>query len=118
MTRKDATRSTMSTQSVADVCAELGGETFGADPVEAIAARLAEAVAKRVSQLVREASGETLQRGALLTPAEVRAFLNVSRPTLEKLVREGLPHVSIGTDRRYNPGEVITWLKSRSSRDS
>ncbi len=47
----------------------------------------------------------------ILTEQELQELLGVSRTTLWKLRKNGLPYVRIGREYRYFKSEVIEWLK-------
>lgn len=44
---------------------------------------------------------------------ELRTRLNLSRSTLWKLRKNGLPHTRIGGSIRYSPDEVEEWLRDQ-----
>lgn len=46
---------------------------------------------------------------------EVCKMLNITRPTLDKLRKEGLPYINVGRNIRFNKEEVIQWLKENSN---
>jgi len=39
--------------------------------------------------------------------------LEISRSTVARLVKKGLPHIWVGSERRFNVGEVIQWLREQ-----
>jgi len=47
---------------------------------------------------------------ALMTPTEVRQFLNISRSTYGRLLELGLPHVGWSALRRFDKQRVLAWL--------
>ena len=49
----------------------------------------------------------------LLTQEEVCEWLQISRATLHRLRREGLPGFPVGRQIRFEQGEVKRWLKER-----
>jgi excisionase family DNA binding protein len=51
----------------------------------------------------------------LLTSKELANKLNITRRTLYKLINKGLPHIRVNGGYRFDEGEVIQWLRSRSS---
>lgn len=46
-----------------------------------------------------------------MTIKDVCKMLNITRPTLDKLRKEGLPYLQIGRSVRFNREELILWLK-------
>lgn len=54
---------------------------------------------------------ESLQ--PLLTVDEVCTVLNISRPTLHALIREGLPVIRFGKAVRIAPASLRHWLAQR-----
>jgi excisionase family DNA binding protein len=51
----------------------------------------------------------------MLTKGEVCTVLDVSIPTLDKLIRvHRLPCVRIGRRMRFNPNDIEKWLKEHS----
>lgn len=61
---------------------------------------------------------EVFQDVGFATVAEYCHELQVSRPTLDRLIREGLPHVDAGTRRkrclRIPRAAAMAWLRGRS----
>lgn len=56
----------------------------------------------------------------LLTPAALQLALTISKPTLRRLVEEGLPHVVVSRGphrarRRYDLARVVAWLEARAA---
>ncbi len=45
----------------------------------------------------------------LMTPTEVRQFLNISRSTYGRLLELGLPHVGWSALRRFDKQAVLAW---------
>ncbi len=43
---------------------------------------------------------------------ELMDTLSISRSTVNRLVKRGMPHIWIGSVRRYPLNQVIEWLKS------
>lgn len=56
-------------------------------------------------------------RGAmLLTAKQLRAHLQVSKPTFQKMIRQGLPRIPLANRVfRYDVAEVEGWLKRRGA---
>lgn len=48
------------------------------------------------------------------TAAELREQLDISVSSLKRYLKDGLPHVGDGKDRRFNLGECVAWMKSRN----
>jgi excisionase family DNA binding protein len=54
----------------------------------------------------------------LLTDADLRKLLGVSRTTLWRLRKEaGLPFGKVGREYRYRKSEVLEWVKDNRYRD-
>lgn len=53
----------------------------------------------------------------LIDAKELQKRLNVSRPTIYELIKEGMPNIRI-SERilRFNPDEVMTWLENRHNK--
>ena len=52
-------------------------------------------------------------RGRFLAISELMDTLSISRSTVNRLVKRGLPHIWVGSVRRFPVSEVIVWLKKR-----
>lgn len=50
-----------------------------------------------------------------MTPKEVAAYFNVTQPTIDKWVKDGMPKHKYGSVVRYYKDEVDTWFKQRGS---
>lgn len=59
--------------------------------------------------LVDGGRGEAVSVGALLSRSETQALLKVSRPTLYRLMRDGLPSLGRGKLRRFDREAVLRW---------
>jgi len=46
-----------------------------------------------------------------LKQKEIAKFLSVSPGKIKELTKDGMPHVILGVTPRYNPTEVLIWLK-------
>jgi excisionase family DNA binding protein len=53
----------------------------------------------------------------LLTVADVRAYLNVSRSTLYVLMNEGLPFLRVGHFRRFDLDVVLKWVAEQTAEE-
>ena len=42
---------------------------------------------------------------------ELMDTLSISRSTVNRLVKRGMPHIWVGSVRRYSLNEVLEWLK-------
>lgn len=53
----------------------------------------------------------------LIDAKELQKRLNISRPTVYELIKEGMPNIRI-SERilRFNPDEVMHWLEHRQSK--
>lgn len=58
----------------------------------------------------------------LLTPAELRAKLKISRTLYEKYLTEGMPGIPLSdkpkAHRRFDYDEVVEWLRNRHSKEA
>ncbi len=52
---------------------------------------------------------------ALMTPNELRQYLNVSRSTLSRMLDAGLPHFGRGRLRRFELEEVLAFYDAADS---
>jgi len=43
---------------------------------------------------------------------EVTKFLGISRPTLYRLLKSGMPNYRLGKRRIFDPEELVSWIKS------
>jgi len=65
---------------------------------------------------VRTVDREMFISARLLTEAQVVEELGVTRPTLYRWRRFGMPYVPLGTRAvRYNLSEVMQWLEERKT---
>lgn len=71
---------------------------------------LADAIAERV---VARMATQQRPPEETLTASEVCARLDISRPTLAKLDKEGLPSILVGQRRRYVLAAVLDWMSTR-----
>lgn len=51
----------------------------------------------------------------LLTLSELAKEMDISRPTLYKLIEQGMPYVQINKVKRFDAKEVETWLKKTTA---
>lgn len=47
-----------------------------------------------------------------VSTGELMDTLNISRSTVNRLVKRGLPHIWVGSIRRFPVQEIIEWLKN------
>jgi hypothetical protein len=73
-------------------------------------AGLAEDLASRVVELLGEREPEPL-----LDRRGLAAMLACSIDTIDKITREGCPHVLVGDARRYERDAVLEWLRARGT---
>ena len=73
---------------------------------------------ERVRQVVVHALDAQSRPALLMTEERVAAeLLDVSTRTVrDRLLPDGLPHVLVGDQRRYDPAEVLEWLRARAPR--
>ena len=46
-----------------------------------------------------------------LSTAELMETLSISRSTINRMVKRGMPHVWVGAVRRFPLSEIVEWLK-------
>ena len=51
-----------------------------------------------------------------LSTAELMGTLSISRSTVNRMVKRGMPHVGVGTVRRFPVDQVIAWLNKVQTR--
>lgn len=51
----------------------------------------------------------------LMDRVGISRTLHVSVSTVDRLVRQGMPHVMVAEARRFEPGEVLAWLRNRGN---
>lgn len=88
--------------------------------LDPIAAALAEALRPVIREeieraLEEHAAGEPLSP-EMLTVEQICAVLQVSRATLHRLRREGLPTVMLGESPRFRKAHCLAWLEARGRR--
>ena len=49
----------------------------------------------------------------MLNKQELAKELNISVPMVNKLMRQGMPRIKIGTAVRFEYEEVVSWLKEK-----
>lgn len=82
--------------------------------------RLAPAIADLIVNLLGHVAGGNMvtlvPTGAMLTTQQAADILNVSRPFLSKLLKEGeIPHVPVGSHRRVMFADLMTYKAMRDS---
>ncbi|MBI2988102.1 MAG: helix-turn-helix domain-containing protein [Deltaproteobacteria bacterium] len=55
------------------------------------------------------------RRDEYVSTAELMDALSISRSTVNRLVKRGLPHIWVGSVRRFPLTEVVRWLKGRET---
>jgi len=53
----------------------------------------------------------------MLTKQELKDWLKVSIPTIDRLMKQGMPHIKIGKAVRFELDEVIKWLKEQQNNE-
>ena len=48
-----------------------------------------------------------------ITTRELMSMLTVSRSTVHRMMKKGLPHVNVGPNHRFNEKQVLNWLKEK-----
>ncbi|MBK8996089.1 MAG: helix-turn-helix domain-containing protein [Myxococcales bacterium] len=73
-------------------------------------------------ELVREVQAEVLAdhgpaqpAPALLDRAGLARALSVSVSSVDRMIREGCPHVRIGDAPRFSVADVVAWLRARQA---
>ena len=103
---------------LANARADNGGLIIRNDGGEAV--RLAPAIADIMIDLLGHvARGDMVTlvpTGALLTTQQAADMLNVSRPHLSKLLKQGeIPYIPVGSHRRVKHADLITYKKRRDA---
>jgi excisionase family DNA binding protein len=52
----------------------------------------------------------------LMTPKETCELLRVSKTTLTKLTKNGLPVIKLGGAHRYDPDQLVDYLRSNCTK--
>jgi excisionase family DNA binding protein len=42
--------------------------------------------------------------------------LNIHRNQLQRMIKQGIPHIRIGREYRFNLNDVLAWLKGQDER--
>lgn len=50
----------------------------------------------------------------MLTKKQLMEKLNISLPTVGKLMKQGMPYIKIGKAVRFDYDEVLKWIKERN----
>ena len=48
-----------------------------------------------------------------ITTGELMDMLGISRSTVHRMMKKGLPHLNIGPNHRFPKGQVLAWLKEK-----
>ena len=54
-----------------------------------------------------------MQENSYLSTAELIEELRISRATIYRMIREGMPHIQFGRDKQFNLAEVKAWVETR-----
>lgn len=89
--------------------------------LDPIAAPLVAALRTLIAETLREVLDEydlggTANRPEYIDMDALCQTLSTSRPTVRKLIEEGLPHVVLGDHKRFRMADVHAWLTERSRR--
>lgn len=49
----------------------------------------------------------------LIDKKELAKYLNISVSMVNKLLAQGMPHIKIGVNVRFDKDEVMAWLKNK-----
>lgn len=52
----------------------------------------------------------------MMTKQEVCEWLNISVPTIDRLMKQGMPHLKIGKAVRFEQAEVKRWLEEQQDK--
>lgn len=84
-----------------------------ADPLGPMVAALAAGIAAQLRAELADMVAEPLP--ALLDRGRLARELCCAAGTVDRLVRDGLPFVRVGADRRFDLVHVKAWLESRTN---
>jgi hypothetical protein len=88
-------------------------EAVPVDPLSAIIeAAVDRAIERRWESLLEVVASKPQKR--LVDAGELAVALDLSVPSISKLVRDGLPHVMAGACRRFDVDVVMSWLAART----
>jgi excisionase family DNA binding protein len=51
-----------------------------------------------------------------LNSGELCEVLNIHRNQLQRMIKQGIPHIRIGREYRFNLNDVLAWLKEQNER--
>jgi hypothetical protein len=71
-------------------------------------------VREEIADAIRTHQTPPPDRPALLDRKSVARELGVSIATIDRLVREGMPHVRVGDCKRFELDRVLDWIRRRS----
>jgi hypothetical protein len=83
---------------------------FLAELARVLAAEVRSGVAQDLAELIA-----AQRRSALLDRRGLAEALDVSLPTVDRLTRDGAPHLRIGDSPRYEIERVVAWLRERTA---
>ncbi|MEV2286516.1 hypothetical protein ABND12_21365 [Paenibacillus larvae] len=83
-----------------------------------LTSQLKEQLDKDLKESITEAIGGLVVEDRVMTKKEVAAFFQVSIPTLEAMMFEGLPYFKRGYVIRFLYSQVVGWIKTETERNS
>lgn len=87
--------------------------SFDAALREAVRTVVREELDRAVAELVAELRADGTPR--LLDRDGAARLLNVSTKTLDRLVKQGAPHLLVGDSKRFEPAVLVAWLRGRGA---
>lgn len=82
---------------------------------EALSTIVREAVFDAFVELMDGRPEKSSPAGGLVDRATIAERLGVCTATVANLERKGLPRVQVGDSVRYDPADVLSWLKARTA---
>lgn len=68
---------------------------------------------KAIKECVSQAMSGFVIEDRAMTKKEAAEFMQISLPTLESFMREGLPYFQRGQVIRFLYSDIVTWMKGR-----